>query len=743
MKRTNKKIDYKKERVVLSDVLPYEVPPMFSNRHFYHFLVENKINLKHNELRFIKDPTKTLERLVRLVFGINWQTPLCLTNDYDFFKLKDTDTIPFKFRITHKDKDFRELSLIHPINQLKVLTFYDEYKFLILYYSNISRFSLRKPYKVASLKYFKDSTNKKNKSQDSDFEIIETIGKEYDSLKTFFSYKEYSNIYKFYESYDFHKAEKRFDNLLKFDISRCFDSIYSHTLPWALSNKKIVKDNLGTNSNSFGGLFDEIMQKMNYNETNGIVIGPEFSRIFAEIILQRIDKNVEEELLSKNLFFKKDYEICRYVDDFFVFYNDEKVRDIIQNLYKVKLKEYNLFFNESKTEIYCKPVITKISIAKEKIRILIENSTIFEINDNEIEYGVKYYSSKDIITNYKLILSETSTSYKDLQNYFLAVIFNRLKKNIEKNQKEFGQFYNKLLREKQIDDDLYFVDSVYETNKLEQELIDIKIEIREDVNRLSSTKRKLYKNITEIIELMFFVYSVLPRVTYSIKVCHILFIIIDFIKNQEKTKLKFQVKSKISEHDDLLSYDFDKKHIIFKMIFDGVLGVLKKDKASEYVEIETLYLLPIINQLGKHYSLDESILNKHFDINHSKNDLTYFTIISILNHIEREEKYNNLREKLRNIIEKKLNHFEQKKTEDVLLVIDLLSCPYVAETDEKVKAFRLKILNKIKFFNTNESLQEQEDLLNNIVQFRDSWFTKWIDKDFGKELNTKRGHMVY
>jgi hypothetical protein len=265
----------------------------------------------------------------------------------------------------------------------------------------------------------------------------------------------------------------------------------------------------------------------------------------------------------------------------------------------------------------------------------------------------------------------------------LAVIFNRLKKNIEKNQREFGHFYNKLIREKQIDDNLYFVDSVYETNKLEQELIDIKIEIREDVNRLSSTKRKLYKNITEIIELMFFVYSVLPRVTYSIKVCHILFIIIDFIKNQEKTKLKFQVKSKISEHDDLLSYDFDKKHIIFKMIFDGVLGVLKKDKASEYVEIETLYLLPIINQLGKHYSLDESILNKHFDINHSKDDLTYFTIISILNHIERDEKYNNLRENLRNIIEKKLNHFEQKKTEDVLLVIDLLSCPYLAETDEK------------------------------------------------------------
>ena len=35
------------------------------------------------------------------------------------------------------------------------------------------------------------------------------------------------------------------------------------------------------------------MQNLNYGETNGIVIGPEFSRIFAELILQEIDKSVK------------------------------------------------------------------------------------------------------------------------------------------------------------------------------------------------------------------------------------------------------------------------------------------------------------------------------------------------------------------------------------------------------------------------------------------------------------------
>ena len=44
MKRRKKiKLQYKKERVVFSDILPYELPIIFSNRYFYRFLVNNKI----------------------------------------------------------------------------------------------------------------------------------------------------------------------------------------------------------------------------------------------------------------------------------------------------------------------------------------------------------------------------------------------------------------------------------------------------------------------------------------------------------------------------------------------------------------------------------------------------------------------------------------------------------------------------------------------------------------------------
>lgn len=755
--KTGKNIGYKKERVVLSDILPYEVPPFFSNRYFYNFLVSNKVSIVENEIRFKKDTTGTLSKIIKIIFGISFNKPINIKNsNYDFFSFDDKSfekqlvTIPFKFKITHKDNDFRELTIIHPINQLYLVSFYDKYRNTILCNSTLSKFSLRKPSKVSSLKYFKDSTNKRKKSKTPEIEILETTDKEYTSLKTFFSYKKYSNIYKFYESYDYQKAEKRFDNLLKFDISRCFDSIYTHTLPWALSNKKIIKDNLSPAKDSFGGKFDKVMQQMNYNETNGIVIGPEFSRVFAELILQRIDKNVEKELFIKRYRYKEDYDIYRYVDDYFVFYTDDKVKSEIQNLYKIKLQEYNLFFNESKTKILPKPIITNITIAKEEIRKLVEFSMIFKFYDNETnnQIGLKYYKAKDIITNYKLILSNTGTSYKDLQNYFLSIIFNKLKDLIRRLQVEQESLFSLFAQKRVIKRDL---DIAIDDDKPKyQEKLDlITEEIKEQEKNLKSHHNQLFKNFNEIIELTFFIYSVLPRVTYSIKVCHILFRIIDFIKNQESTKKSYLSKISSVSIDELqyVAFDFDKKHNLFKKIYDGISIVFKRSSSSEYAEVETLYLLPIINELGYHYQFEERLLNQHFNVSDTRFKLNfginYFTIISLLNHIKRESRFNDIRKNLQDIILKKFTKFENNNAENIFLLIDILTCPYVANTDVEVKSFRKKILEQIKFFDGRTTTAENDAVIDNIENFYSNFFYSWKGSDIGIELNTKRGHSVY
>lgn len=765
-----KAIGYKKERVVLSDILPYEVPPYFSNRYFYNFITSKKVSIVDDELRFKKDTTNTTEKIIRLLCGFDKSKPKYSTNEYDYYKLKDSNliTIPFNFRIAHKDTDYRELTVIHPINQLHLVQFYDKYNSNIKNVTNRSQFSLRKPNKVASLKYFKDKTHSTKHSSNEDLEIIESSNKEYTSLKTFFSYQTCSNIFEFYESYEYQRAEKRFDKLVKFDISRCFDSIYTHSITWALLNKEIVKERLDKKT-TFGHKFDELMQRMNHNETSGIVIGPEFSRIFAEIILQRVDKEVEKALYQTNknsaektndieaallqlntedeldikdlekalsrlktenqrnagFKYKTDYDIYRYVDDYFVFFNDDKVKNEILKLFKIELQKYNLYFNESKTELFSKPIITNITIAKEEIRRLVEHSLIFKLEKDEIreQLGIKYYTAKDIITNYKLILANTKTSYKDLQNYFLVIIFNKVRKmvtQIGKEQKKLLNIYKDL-------------------SKIEKE----ELEYQEKIVKTYS--RNLFDNFIEIIELSFFIYTVLPRVSYSIKLCHILHRIIDFIKNQEKSKQKLLLNEDLDE--DALKYvafDFDQKHSLFKKIYDGILLVFTKNKTLKYAQIETLYILPIVNELGAHYSFSEETLFEHFRVDENEGkDLNYFTIISLLNHIENKVEYRKLRSTLNKIARNKISNYNASKAEDVYLLVDLLVCPYVADKEEDLEDFRLKILNKIGFFDDGIDKIKKKEILKLINKQLRNVFCDWRNKNYGIELNTKRGHSVY
>ncbi|MBK6340662.1 MAG: hypothetical protein IPF63_14125 [Bacteroidetes bacterium] len=65
MKRNKRPIKYKKERVVLSDVLPFEIPVTFSNRHFYDFLIKNKVELAGNKI--MDKNENTLNTIIKLL----------------------------------------------------------------------------------------------------------------------------------------------------------------------------------------------------------------------------------------------------------------------------------------------------------------------------------------------------------------------------------------------------------------------------------------------------------------------------------------------------------------------------------------------------------------------------------------------------------------------------------------------------------------------------------------------------
>lgn len=128
------------------------------------------------------------------------------------------------------------------------------------------------------------------------------------------------------------------------DISNCFNSIYSHAIPWAIVGvskaKNCRKDNLWYNR------LDAFQRKCKRNETQGIPIGPATSNIVVEIILQKVD----EQLVSKGFQFK------RYIDDYQCFCpSHEKAQEFILYLGQA-LSVYKLNLNLHKTYITALPI---------------------------------------------------------------------------------------------------------------------------------------------------------------------------------------------------------------------------------------------------------------------------------------------------------------------------------------------------------------------------------------------------
>lgn len=129
--------------------------------------------------------------------------------------------------------------------------------------------------------------------------------------------------------------------VVKADISACFPSIYTHSIPWALHGKDKSKTKRGLLALS-GNLLDQCTQKTRDGQTNGLLIGPHSSNIISEIVLTNID----------SLLTLKGYEkLKRHIDDY-EFYAEsfEKAECFLHDL-GLALREYELTINEKKTKI--------------------------------------------------------------------------------------------------------------------------------------------------------------------------------------------------------------------------------------------------------------------------------------------------------------------------------------------------------------------------------------------------------
>lgn len=398
-----KRIDIRApERALLTDTLPYEIPIFYTNANL-------------------------------AILAMQARLKKCQHNFHTKFLLSQSDgtkpTRPLSFEIRRVNQLPRRLSLAHPISQHRICQLYEKYDQFISNVCGRSSISLRYPSRVAT-HYVDPRFAEKAASATGTHADEDPVGFRDQSrwASTYFSYRDYSLSHKFFESEEFLELERRYSHLLKLDISRCFDSIYTHCIEWSMRGKDFSKTYLPKGSKlTFEASFDSAIRHGNWNETHGILIGPEYSRVFSEVLLQSADRSVLSELgdLSSSCIVK------RYIDDYYIFSNSPEVLGKVEDIIRRALLAFNLHLNIDKREILCRPFVSKISVARSSVA-----SAIDDFFDRTLQVTDALADSLDpqrieraknaLMSRLRRLSVELSTPYERFASFALTVIKKKL-----------------------------------------------------------------------------------------------------------------------------------------------------------------------------------------------------------------------------------------------------------------------------------------------------------------------------
>jgi hypothetical protein len=335
----NLQIIARKRRALLTETLPYEVPIVFSN-----------------EMLFVSEVRREkLSQDLKTALG----------------KIRPEVTKytkPLNYKIRKGGSSLNTLSIVHPLHQLKMANFVFLHEQTLINECSKSQNTLRAPHQILPA-VTKSAMKKAGKVKKLGIPHIAPSEGVLDLnfAPSYFSLRKYNLLDSFYSSNELLRLESRFPFLLRLDVTKCFFNIYTHSVSWAIKGKEFSKNH--AQKYSFEQQFDTLMQRANFNETNGIVVGPEISRVFAEVIFQRIDLNITS-ALNARFDEDTDYALRRYVDDFFIFAKTEVSLTAIEETINEQLEAYKLYANSAKRQVLPRPFVTDITSAKQSVAAL-------------------------------------------------------------------------------------------------------------------------------------------------------------------------------------------------------------------------------------------------------------------------------------------------------------------------------------------------------------------------------------
>lgn len=588
MKQTNDLNN--KYRVLLTEVLPYELPLVLNNEAFYN-------NMQDEGLRklFVSVFSKTVT--------------------------KGEWTVPFDYNVRRVGGEkSRKLSLVHPLTQLDCVDHYEKYDEYMLNLCSHSPFSIRYISKKAKCVFPPEEESEDDNEvlpEEAAGQVIEldnnAIEKRY---RSYFSYNKYDLAYKFFESGDNLRLEQKFSHMMTLDITGCFYHIYTHTIAWAVKGKDVAKENI--KADTFEKNFDQLMQHTNYNETNGIVVGPEISRIFAEIILQAVDLAILRQLKEKGYALGRDYEIRRYVDDSYVYANSRKVLDDICAVYKEQLSFYKLDINEKKREYYERPFTFGVSDAKRQVNKMVAEFKEKHLKRKEGEGERNRYAAAirsdycvftSFVKHFRSITHQFQQNYGDLNKYALTLLLNQMRREMRKAMKPSQNL------------------------------------------------------LTAYADIAFFLFSLDMHTTASYRLCSIL----DCLVRWSDTAVEQEAKQ------DLIAR--------IRREAKRVIDIYQADLALENTNLEVLNLLITLHRLIG-FKIPASQIDSLFGLNIVKGEgyenLNYFQLCALLYLIENDAEYSTVLNGIEAELSSRLSEPKcLRKADNACLFFDVVTCPYV------------------------------------------------------------------
>lgn len=410
MKKSIGNIERNKLDYLLTDIMPVEVSELFSYTKFYEYLISKQAILD-----------KIIAHM-RVLKAQNAETPFSGGNWGGWA------TTPLKFNILKGTNSVRELNLVQPLSAMNIYFFVECYqKELLDILSNNACFSLRYHRKNSDL-YYRQKKKKivdyfEKTSEKIDRGILQQTG-------AYFKIHKFNSVSSFTNSRLWQQCNFKYRNFAKIDYKSCFDSIYTHVYKWCI--EKDTVDSKDASNSNLHIVIDRVLQNINGRSSNGLIVGPEFSRMIAEILLQEIDVEVKRSLAAQGLFTGIDYRVFRYVDDIYIFSHTQAHTELIIRTIETIAQKYLLKFNEFKYLRADTPVVLSSWLGKTRAladrisALFYRKQELHEMEEKKPLLKSGYISIDRIKDDFIYLVNEFPNEQRYIVSFMLSTLLNNI-----------------------------------------------------------------------------------------------------------------------------------------------------------------------------------------------------------------------------------------------------------------------------------------------------------------------------